>query len=231
LDGRIGFGKEIEMLHMIPPSEETRPLRVLCLGAHSDDIEIGCGGSLLQLFAGGRSLDVRWVVFSGNRSRAKEANESAAFWLEPAQSRNVDLHDYRDGFFPDAWAEIKKTFEGLKGSFEPDIIFTHYRDDLHQDHQIINQLTWNTFRNHFILEYEIPKYDGDMGSPNFYIPLAEKTAKAKTSALMEYFGSQNTKHWFCEELFLGLMRIRGMESCSQSGYAEGFYARKSCMGL
>ena len=200
------------MLGLIPNLDSERPLRVLCLGAHSDDIEIGCGASLLQLFAGGRSLEIRWVVFSGNRSRAEEASGSADFWLNAVASKKIDLHGYRDGFFPSEWAAIKEIFEDLNATFEPDLIFTHFRDDLHQDHQVINQLTWNTFRNHFILEYEIPKYDGDMKSPDFYIPVTEKSAKAKAAALMEYFGSQNTKHWFCEELFLGLMRIRGMEA-------------------
>ncbi|MCK4564630.1 MAG: PIG-L family deacetylase [Verrucomicrobia bacterium] len=219
------------MLNLLPKPDGERPLRVLCLGAHSDDIEMGCGASLLQFVASGRPLDVRWVVFSGKHSRAQEAGKSARFWLDAIQSKTIDLRDYRDGFFPDEWSAIKETFEDIKATFEPDIVFTHFRDDLHQDHRIINQLTWNTFRNHFILEYEIPKYDGDMGSPNFFIPLPETAAKAKVSALMEYFGSQANKHWFCEELFLGLMRIRGMESCSPSGYAEGFYARKTCMGL
>ena len=217
------------MLNLLLKPDETRPLRVLCLGAHSDDIEIGCGASLLQLTAADRPLDVHWVVFSGSQTRAEEALGSAGHWLDQVESRQVDLHAFRDGFFPDDWAAIKKEFEQLKSAFDPDIIFTHARNDLHQDHRIIHELTWNTFRNHFILEYEIPKYDGDMGSPNFYIPLSEKSARTKVSALMEYFGSQANKHWFCEELFLGLMRIRGMECCSSSGYAEGFYIRKTCL--
>jgi len=219
------------MLNLIPRPEGSRPLRVLCLGAHGDDIEIGCGGTLLQTFVGNEAFDVRWVVFSGNRSRAEEARCSAEDWLNSVESKKIDLHGYRDGFFPDDWAAIKEEFEQLKKTFDPDIVFTHARNDLHQDHRIVHELTWNTFRNHFILEYEIPKYDGDMGSPNFYVPLSEKAAKEKASALMEYFGSQANKHWFCEELFLGLMRIRGMESCSPSGYAEGFYARKTCMEI
>jgi len=219
------------MLNLIPRPEGSRPLRVLCLGAHGDDIEIGCGGTLLQTFVGNEAFDIRWVVFSGNRSRAEEARCSAEDWLNSVESKKIDLHGYRDGFFPDDWAAIKEEFEQLKKTFDPDIVFTHARNDLHQDHRIVHELTWNTFRNHFILEYEIPKYDGDMGSPNFYVPLPEKAAKEKASALMEYFGSQANKHWFCEELFLGLMRIRGMESCSPSGYAEGFYARKTCMEI
>jgi LmbE family N-acetylglucosaminyl deacetylase len=217
------------MIGLNPKLENGQPLRVLCLGAHSDDIEIGCGASLMQMRESGWSLDVRWVVFSGNRSRADEAKGSADFWLDGLETKTIELHDFRDGFLPEHWAEIKEAFELLKKSFEPDIVFTHYRDDLHQDHSTINQLTWNTFRNHFVLEYEIPKYDGDMGSPNFYIPVSEEAAKAKASALMKFFGTQQSKHWFCEELFLGLMRIRGMESCSPSGYAEGFYTPKVCM--
>lgn len=217
------------MLGLTPKMDH--PLRVLCLGAHSDDIEIGCGASLMQLRESGRPLDVRWVVFSGNRSRADEAKDSANYWLDTVEAKAIDLHGFRDGFFPEHWAGIKEAFELLKKAFEPDIVFTHYRDDLHQDHRTIHQLTGNTFRNHQILEYEIPKYDGDMGSPNFYIPVSEEAAKAKASALMKYFGSQSPKHWFCEELFLGLMRIRGMESCSPSGYAEGFYVRKASLML
>ncbi len=215
------------MLELTPKLESGSPLRVLCLGAHSDDIEIGCGASLLQLHESGQPLDVRWVVFSGDRSRAEEAKVSAGYWLDAVEAKATDFHSFRDGFFPNEWAGIKETFERLKSSFEPDIIFTHYRDDSHQDHRIINQLSGNTFRNHFVLEYEIPKYDGDMGSPNFYIPVSEEVARAKAVALMRFFGTQQSKHWFCEELFLGLMRIRGMESCSPSGYAEGFYARKT----
>lgn len=219
------------MLDWVPNRKPEQPLRILCLGAHSDDIEIGCGASLLQLAKGSRSLDVRWVVFSGGRSRAEEARNSAAFWLEGVERSQVELHTFRDGFFPDQWASIKEEFEKLKNAFEPDIVMTHVRDDLHQDHRIIQELTWNTFRNHLILEYEIPKYDGDLGSPNFYVPLTEEAARSKAEALMKFFGSQTAKHWFCEELFLGLMRMRGMESCSDSGYAEGFYARKIRMGL
>jgi LmbE family N-acetylglucosaminyl deacetylase len=219
------------MLEWIPAPEKERPLRILCLGAHSDDIEIGCGASLLQLIGSSRPPEVRWVVFSGEGSRAEEARSSAGHWLCGAESKQIDLHSFRDGFFPDAWAQIKEEFEMLKAAFEPDLIFTHGRDDLHQDHRIVHELTWNTFRNHCILEYEVPKYDGDLASPNSYIPVTEEAARAKAAALMKFFGTQANKHWFCEELFLGLMRIRGMESCSPSGYAEGFYSRKTCLAI
>lgn len=217
------------MIALMPDRDGNEPLRVLCLGAHCDDIEIGCGGTMVQLAAGKQPLKVRWVVFSGGRVRSEEARASAEQWLAPIQSKTIDLHDYRDGFFPAEMTSIKETFEEIKRTFNPDMIFTHFRADLHQDHRIINELTWNTFRNHLILEYEIPKYDGDMRSPDFYIPLTEENAKAKVSALMTCFKSQQSRHWFCEELFLGLMRIRGMECCSASGYAEGFYARKTTM--
>ncbi len=206
-----------------------RPLNVLCLGAHSDDIEIGCGATLMKLFAENPNAAVRWVVFSGGHTRADEARASAEHWLNPVQEKNMELHGFRDGFFPDNWAAIKDVFEGLKSSFEPDLVFTHFRNDLHQDHRIINELTWNTFRNHCVLEYEIPKYDGDLATPNFYVPVSSIAARAKADGLVEFFGSQRTKHWFSEELFLGLMRIRGMEANSSSGYAEGFHVRKLCM--
>lgn len=214
------------MMNLVPRIEGDRTIRVLCLGAHSDDIEIGCGGAMLKFVGSSRPLDVRWVVFSGNHTRAKEAKDSAGYWLEPVDQHEIELHDFKDGFFPDEWAGIKNAFEKIKGSFEPDLIFTHNSSDLHQDHRIINELTWNTFRNHMILEYEIPKYDGDLRTPNFYVPLSEEHAKAKAAAMIRFFNSQGTKHWFCEELFLGLMRIRGMESCAPSRYAEGFHARK-----
>ncbi|MEN7972447.1 MAG: PIG-L deacetylase family protein [Verrucomicrobiota bacterium] len=219
------------MLELIPGQHLGQPLRILCLGAHSDDIEIGCGATLSQLIASGRPLDIRWVVFSGNCSRAEEARGSADQWLAPVESKQVDLYAFRDGFFPSQWSEIKDVFEGIKSSFDPDIVFTHFHEDLHQDHRMVSELTWNTFRNHCIFEYEIPKYDGDMRSPNLYVPLSKEAADAKVGALMKYFGSQANKHWFCEELFFGLMRIRGMESCSPSGYAEGFHVRKVCLGL
>jgi LmbE family N-acetylglucosaminyl deacetylase len=217
------------VLQLRPEHDAGTPLRILCLGAHSDDIEIGCGASLLQLAEDMPSCKIRWAVFSGDEARRVEANRSADSWLKHIEESSVDLHEYRDGFFPDQWSEIKAEFERLKNSFEPDIIFTHYRDDLHQDHRVISDLTWNTFRNHFILEYETPKYDGDMGQPNFFIPVSSDTAQAKVKSLMNYFESQRAKHWFSEELFIGLMRIRGMESCSPSRYAEGFYSRKSCL--
>lgn len=217
------------MLGWIPEVKSGRPLRVLCLGAHADDIEIGCGASILQMADGVRPLDVRWVVFSGDIQRTQEAKASVAYWLESVSQKTATFFSFKDGFFPEDWSAIKQELGQIKHAFEPDVIFTHFRKDLHQDHRVINQLTWNAFRNHTILEYEVPKYDGDLQTPNLYIPLSEDVARAKAVALVEYFDSQMSKHWFCEELFLGLMRVRGMESHSPSGYAEGFHARKACL--
>ena len=211
--------------------EEDRPLRVLCLGAHSDDIEIGCGASLAALSQGRSALDMRWVVFSGNEARHEEARRSFECWSSDVERGKLDLHDFRDGFFPDQWALIKERFIRLKDAFEPDILFTHFREDLHQDHRVVNELTWNCFRDHLVLEYEVPKYDGDMGRPNFFIPVSEGQANAKVAALTKHFGSQRSKQWFSKELFLGLMRLRGAEAGSASGYAEAFHSRKSCLKI
>lgn len=219
------------MLSFIPKTKESEPLRILCLGAHSDDIEIGCGGTMMELARNRSHLDVHWVVFSGNHGRAEEARTSAAFWLEGVERKEVVMNDFKDGYFPDNWARIKECFEHIKSGFSPDLVFTHCAADKHQDHRIVNELTWNTFRNHTIFEYEIPKYDGDLGTPNAYVPLAEETARDKAAALVKHFGSQGAKHWFREELFLGLMRIRGAESCAVSGYAEGFHVRKLALQL
>jgi LmbE family N-acetylglucosaminyl deacetylase len=203
------------------------PLRLLCLGAHCDDIEIGCGGTILKLAAGRRELEVRWIVFSSDEQREKEAVESAHAFLANVATRNIVVHRLRDGFLPYSGREIKDRFEQLKSEFLPDLILTHYRQDLHQDHRLVSELTWNTFRSHFILEYEIPKYDGDFGSPNCFVPLTVDTCARKIDIVLNTFNSQSGKHWFSRELFLSVMRLRGMEANSASGYAEGFYCRKA----
>jgi LmbE family N-acetylglucosaminyl deacetylase len=204
------------------------PFRILCLGAHCDDIEIGCGGAILRMLreAGGESLLIRWVVFSSDPIREMEAEGSANELLKGAGRKGIDIKSFRNGFFPYVAVEIKEYFEELKNSFDPDLIFTHYRHDLHQDHRLISDLTWNTFRNHFILEYEIPKYDGDFGSPNYFIRLSEETCREKVGVILKWFGTQSDKHWFSEDMFLSVLRIRGMESGSPEKYAEGFYSRK-----
>jgi len=199
---------------------------VLCLGAHSDDIEIGCGGTILRLAEENPGLVVHWVVFSARADRAREAEASAARFLAGAGSRGVELHQFRDGFFPSELAKIKTYYEELKKRIQPDVIFTHCRDDLHQDHRVVNELTWNTFRDHAILEYEIPKWDGDLGRPNVYVPLEAKHAAAKVGILMACFGTQAGKQWFDEETFSALMRLRGLECNATARRAEAFYGRK-----
>jgi LmbE family N-acetylglucosaminyl deacetylase len=202
------------------------PLRILCFGAHCDDIEIGCGGAMLTLLSQYPNSLVRWHVFSSNPQRAEEARRSAQAFLRGAASPEIVIRSYRDGFFPYVGGEIKSEFEQLKQQFAPDLIFTHYRHDLHQDHRLICELTWNTFRNHLVLEYEIAKYDGDLGSPNFFVPLEESLCRAKIRILMENFKSQAGKHWFDEQIFMALMRLRGMEAASPTHYAEAFHCRK-----
>jgi LmbE family N-acetylglucosaminyl deacetylase len=202
------------------------PFRVLALGAHCDDIEIGCGGSLLRLLREQRNLQVDWVVLSSSPVREKEARASAERFLEGAKGSSVSVHRFRNGYFPDEWAAIKDAFEALKARPQPDLIFTHHQQDLHQDHRTVAELTWNTFRDHLVLEYEIPKYDPDLGSPNFFVPVGDSLAERKARQVVEGFPSQQSKHWFTEDTFLSLMRLRGVQCGAR--YAEGFYARKLC---
>jgi LmbE family N-acetylglucosaminyl deacetylase len=209
---------------LLPPAGS--PLRLLCLGAHSDDIEIGCGGAVLRLLQQHEAAIVRWVVFSSTDERADEARSSAAAFLAKAKQCEIVVKRHRDGFFPFVGAEIKNDFEVIKAEFNPDLVLTHYRDDRHQDHRMISDLTWNTFRDHLILEYEIPKYDGDLGQPNVFVPLEETICKEKVKILLESFRSQRNKQWFDEQTFMALMRIRGMEANSVTRFAEGFYGRK-----
>jgi LmbE family N-acetylglucosaminyl deacetylase len=205
-------------------------LRVLCLGAHADDIEIGCGGLLLTL-ARTRRLSVDWVVFSASGARAAEARRGAALFLKGAARARVSTHRFKDGFFPYEGAAIKAVFERMKRSLAPDLVLTHYRDDRHQDHRVLSDLAWNTFRDHWILEYEIPKYDGDLGAPNCFLPLDEATCRRKVSLIRQAFATQRKKHWFADETFLSLMRLRGTECRAPDRYAEAFYARKTVLNL
>jgi LmbE family N-acetylglucosaminyl deacetylase len=211
------------MMSLFDPS---RVQRVLCLGAHSDDIEIGVGGTILRLIEQNPQIEFRWVVFGGNEQRQQEARHSAEEWLNDVKSKVIDTHSYRDAFFPSQLEQIKETFEAIKKSFVPDLIFTHYRDDLHQDHRVINQLTWNTFRSHAVLEYEIVKFDGDLGHPNVFVPLSSAIVEKKTNLLLQHFASQRGKQWYDEETFRGYMRIRGIECNSPTKYAEAFHGRK-----
>jgi len=214
------------MLELQIPSSKTESLRILCIGAHPDDIEIGCGATMLALLERHESIAVRWVVLSGNEDRKREADKSAKVFLKNAGDGAVETRSFRDGYFPSVIAEIKDYFELDLKKFDPTIIFTHRRDDLHQDHRVICELTWNTFRSHLVLEYEIPKWDGDLGNPNFFVHLEQAHYEGKISRLMSGFPSQADKHWFSEETFMAIMRIRGLESNAPSHYAEGFHARK-----
>lgn len=202
------------------------PLRILCLGAHADDIEIGCGGSLLELIDQHDRIDIEWVVFSACPEREREARRSARAFLSKAYRSRISVKHFRDGFFPHQGGAIKNVFEQLKRELSPDLVFTHYRDDRHQDHRVVADLTWNTFRNHVILEYEIPKYDGDLGAPNCFMPLTKQTCGRKVQHLQGSFDTQQDKDWFRPDTFLGLMRLRGLECRAPDGYAEAFYGRK-----
>ena len=201
-------------------------LTILCLGAHSDDIEIGVGATLLSMMERGVSLKIYWCVLSGAEEREREARASAADFLMNAAEATIEVATFPDGFFPECGREIKCWFESLKSRIDPDVILTHYRDDAHQDHREVCRLAWNTFRDHCILEYEIPKWDGDMGQPNLYVPIAANTLQRKIDLLIKHFGSQRSKHWFDTETFRGLARLRGMECRAPEHYAEAFHARK-----
>lgn len=206
------------------------PLRVLCIGAHADDIEIGCGGTLLQLAREQPDLSCDWVVFSATPQRAEEARASAQRFLRGVRTCRITVLSFEDGFFPYQGAEIKRYFENLKPT-QPDLIFTHYHQDRHQDHRLLAELTWNTFRDHFILEYEIPKYDGDLGQPNSYVHLDAGDCDAKIEILLRCFHSQRSKHWFTADTFQSLMRLRGLEAASPTRFAEGFYVRKQALSF
>jgi LmbE family N-acetylglucosaminyl deacetylase len=201
------------------------PLRVLAIGAHPDDIEIGCGGTLMRLAQQHAIAHICWVVLSGHGERKAEAQTSATALLDHLDSQII-VRDFADGFFPYDGKQIKRFFEELKTQLSPNLIFTHQRHDLHQDHRLTCELTWNTFRDHMILEYEVPKYDGDMGRPNLYVPLNDTLRQRKITHLMNHFPSQLPKHWFKEDLFTGLLRLRGMECNSPTSLAEAFYAPK-----
>ncbi|HEY6945960.1 MAG TPA: PIG-L deacetylase family protein [Candidatus Acidoferrum sp.] len=202
------------------------PLKILCLGAHSDDIEIGCGGTILRLLGSQQEIEIVWVVFGAGGKREQEARNSAGLFLSRAKNKDVIVKKFRDGFFPFEGAQIKDYFEELKARTAPDLIFTHNRKDAHQDHRLIAELTWNTFRNHLVLEYEIPKYDGDLGQPNLFVPLDREVCEEKVNYIEEAFETQRAKKWFGKDTFFALMRLRGMECVADSGYAEAFYCRK-----
>jgi len=211
---------------MMPLHLSSQAPQILCLGAHSDDIEIGCGGTILRLAEEYPGCTFHWVVFNAIGAREAEARRGADLFVGAECLKALLLETFDDGFMQYGGAEVKKVFEELKQTVSPDLIFTHNRKDAHQDHRLLAELTWNTFRNHFILEYEIPKYDGDLGQPSVFVPLAAETCHKKVRYLMDTFLSQRCKRWFQQETFFSLMRLRGMECNAPSGYAEAFYCRK-----
>jgi LmbE family N-acetylglucosaminyl deacetylase len=211
-------------LTLIEPQEDA--LDVLCLGAHCDDIEIGCGGTVLRLVEELPAARFHWVVLSSNDERSAEAQRSAEHFLAGAGKHDIRIERFRESYFPWIGAEIKDYFEELKADVDPDVILTHHRDDRHQDHRLVAELTWNTWRDHLILEYEIPKYDGDLGSPNVFVALDEETAQRKVDGILDHFPSQSRRAWFDADTFHALLRLRGMEANAASRFAEGFYGSK-----
>ena len=199
---------------------------ILCLGAHADDIEIGCGGTLLKLLAEYKPAEVHWVILGANERRAEEARQSAELFLGDATESRLTVKSFRDTFFPYEGARIKEYFRQLQSEVSPDVVFTCRREDMHQDHRLVAELTWNAFRNHLIFEYEIPKYEGDLGAPNIFVPLDKPTCQKKVDYIDRAFQSQHDKPWFADETFWSLLRIRGVECNSPSGYAEGLHCRK-----
>jgi LmbE family N-acetylglucosaminyl deacetylase len=215
-------------MHALPILPEgTGPARILALGAHADDIEIGCGGTLLRLLATRPDAEVLWVVMCATPERAAEARASADAFLRGVARATVVVRDHRDGYLPYAGAAVKDEFEQLKQQFAPELVFTHHRHDLHQDHRLVAELTWNTWRNHLILEYEIPKFDGDFGAPNFFCPLPPPILDRKIALVLQHFRSQAGKHWLTADLLRAVARIRGMECVAPDGLAEAFYCRKA----
>jgi LmbE family N-acetylglucosaminyl deacetylase len=227
VEGSLAHGRTALTMQRLSLFQGSRVRRILALGAHCDDIEIGCGGTLLRLAVERSDLEIRWIAFCSTPERAEEARRSAAAFLKGAAKSTAVIHEFRDGYLPHSGAIVKDAFEAEKRAFSPELIFTHYRHDLHQDHRLISELTWNTWRNHLILEYEIPKYDGDLGVPNFFSPLATAILEKKIALLLEHFSTQAGKPWFSADLFRGLARIRGMECVAPDGVAEAFYCRKA----
>ena len=222
--GKIDGYETMLKLNIGTPGQK---LNILCIGAHSDDIEIGCGGTILRVLEENAMTEVDWIVFSGAKNRASEAQQSADSFLEKAHRRNIVIKQFRDSYFPYIGCEIKEYFQTLPNFIQPDIVFTHYQHDRHQDHRLLSELTWNAFRDHLIFEYEITKWDGDLGQPNAYMHLGDRHVDKKANIIMDSFASQRFHDWFTKDTFLSLMRLRGMESRAPGHYAEAFYCRKA----
>jgi LmbE family N-acetylglucosaminyl deacetylase len=202
-------------------------LSLLLLGAHSDDIEIGAGGTILSLIASGVKLNVHWCVLSAGGQRTAEATASAEAFLKGAGETAIEVAEFEDSYFPSQSRAIKRWLMELRARVDADVVFTHARLDAHQDHREVNQLTWNVFRDHLVLEYEIPKWDGDLCQPNAYVPLTADMLERKIDLLHTHFGTQRSKDWFDRETFRGLARLRGMECRAPELHAEGFVLRKA----
>lgn len=205
-----------------------RPLRVVLLGAHPDDIEIGCFATLRALRSA-REIEVRWAVCSGTGERRREARRSAQALLEDVASEFFQ-GDFQDAYFPSEWGAVKRWLDRVREGFTADLVFTHHREDRHQDHRVVSELSWNLFRDALVLEYEVPKYDGELGSPNVFVPMHAETCRLKAQHLREHFPSQSDRPWFDEATFTGLARLRGVESGAREGYAEAFHVRKLILG-
>jgi LmbE family N-acetylglucosaminyl deacetylase len=214
------------LLRVLFSTDGRNPLKVLCVGAHADDIEIGCGGTILRLANEAPNLSVRWIVFSGIAHRGAEARNSADSFLKNVSQKQIEILEFRDGYFPFLGADIKDHFESVKRRFDPSLILTHWQGDAHQDHRLLGELTHNTFRDHLILEYEIPKYDGDLGNPNFFVPLTEVQLQQKIHAIVRHFPSQRERNWFSDDTFRAMARLRGIGCNAVDGFAEAFHGRK-----
>jgi LmbE family N-acetylglucosaminyl deacetylase len=214
------------MLNLIADLDVSKPLRLVCIGAHSDDLEIGCGGTLMSWLESTRPIHVTWVVLTSQGERAREARRSAKALLRSAAHVDIALGDFRDGHLPTQYEAVKGFLESVKERAPADIVLTHRLEDRHQDHRLVGELTWNTWRDQIILEYEIMKYEGDLGQPNVFVPLSTRTMRRKSAHLMRHFGSQRSKSWFSDDNFVALARLRGLECRAQSGHAEAFHARK-----
>lgn len=214
------------MLRLAPEPRKGKALKLLCVGAHSDDLEIGCGATVLTWLASMPAVEVTWFVLGAEGDRASEARRSAQALLRRAAASKIIVADFRDCYMQSQYADVKSRFEEVRRDTDPDVIFTHRLEDRHQDHRLAAELTWNTWRNHLVLEYEIPKYEGDLATPNAYVPASAAVVRRKTEHLKRFFSSQRSKDWFTDDTFRGLMRLRGLESRSPSGFAEAFHARK-----
>jgi LmbE family N-acetylglucosaminyl deacetylase len=214
------------MLDLLLSERTRRATRILCIGAHCDDIEIGCGAALRVLQRQARGAVIDWVILGGTAKRRAEAQQSMRMLVRPACRGRLQFGDFADGVLPAAYREVKGLFESLKRRPTPDLILCHEREDRHQDHRLVNEMVWSTFRDHLILEYEIPKWDGGLGQPNVYIPVSRRDVARKLDTLMKCYASQSDRDWFTRETFLALLRLRGIECRAPSGYAEAFHGRK-----